>query len=152
MLRLVISLALLGTPALADAPIFVIDQTQLPFDLGPGAPANSPAKQSNSPSAAANSTANAANSSSAHANSPDNPANARRVIFSSDGEAVGYYVPNGSGTLNLFDLSGSRIAFRPRGTKSLFTNNGEWCGTVADNQGGGLAFGVTRSCGTRFFR
>lgn len=152
MLRLAFCLALFGAPALADAPIFVIDQSQLPFDLGPGAPANSPAKQSNSPSAAANSTANAANSSSAHANSPDNPANAKRVIFSGDGEAVGYYAPNGGGTLNLFDISGRRIAFRPRGTKSLFTNNGEWCGTVADNQGGGFAFGVTRRCGALFFR
>ena len=140
-----------AAPALADAPIFVIDQTRLPFDLGPGAPANSPARQANSPNAAANSAASAANSSASYANSPDNPANGRRVIFTGDGEVVGYYVENGAGTLNLFDRAGRRIAYRPRGTKSLFSASGQWCGTLAQSQGQGFAFGVTRSCGARFF-
>lgn len=131
--------------------MFVIDQTRLPFDLGPGAPGNATSRQSNSPNAAANSAASPANSSGSYANSPDNPANGSRLIFTGDGEVIGYYVPNGSGTVNLFDISGRRIAYRPRGTKSIFGSNGEWCGTVADAQGGGFAFGITRKCGERFF-
>lgn len=137
--------------ARADAPVFVIDQTQLPFDLSPGAPANSPARQGNLPTAAANSTANPANSSSIHANSPRNPANGKRVIFDGGGEIRGHYAPNGSGTLNLFDGAGRRVAYRPAGTKSLFSNRGEWCGTVATVQGGGLAFGIIPACAPLFF-
>lgn len=149
-MRLALILALLATPALADAPIFVLDQTQLPFDLGPGAPQNSPARQANSPNAAANSAASAANRSSAYANSPANPANEKRVIFTADGSVIGYYAPNGSGTLNLFDLDGQRVAYRPRGSKSLFSNDGRWCGTVADSDGGGFAIGIIRACAGLF--
>ncbi|AGT09415.1 hypothetical protein [Paracoccus aminophilus] len=133
-------------PVWADAPIFVLDQTQLPFDLGPGAPANSPARQGNSPSAAANSSASGANSSSAYANSPRNPENAKRVLFTREGDVVGYYAENGSGTLNLFTLGGKRALYRPKGTKSLFSSTGDWCGTVAAAEAGGFAFGVTRKC------
>ncbi len=155
-MRLVLALtllagpALVAGPALADAPLFVLDQTQLPFDLGPGAPQNAPSRQSNSPNAAANSAASAANRSSAYANSPANPANEKRVIFVSDGSVIGYYVPNGAGTLNLFDLAGKRVAYRPKGSKSLFSSDGRWCGTVADATGGGFAFGVTRDCARLF--
>ncbi len=136
-------------PALADAPVFVVDQSRLPFDLGPGAPANSPAAQKNSPSAAANSSASSANSSGSYANSPRNPANEKRVLFTGDGEVVGYYAENGSGTLNVFTLTGKRVFYRPSGTKSLFSNQGDWCGTVAASQGAGLAFGITRKCAGR---
>lgn len=135
---------------LADAPLFLIEQSSLPFDLGPGAPQNQPARQANSPNAAANSRANPGNSSSTYANAPHNPANAKRVIFLGDGTVVGYYVPNAAGTLNLFDRSGNRVAYRPRASKSLFSNNGRWCGTVAAAQGGGFAFGVLRSCASLF--
>ena len=144
------ALALIAGPALADAPIFLIDQTQLPFDLGPGAPQNAPSRQANSPNAAANSAASAANRSTSYANSPANPANEKRVIFTSDGSVVGYYAANGSGTLNLFDVSGKRVAYRPKGSKSLFSSDGRWCGTVADASGGGFAFGVIRDCGNLF--
>lgn len=137
-------------PALADAPLFVLDQTRLPFDLGPGAPQNQPSRQANSPHAAANSAASPANSASRYANSPRNPANEKRVIFTADGSVVGYYAPNGAGTLNLFDLGGKRVAYRPKGSKSLFSSDGRWCGTVADASGGGFAFGVTRDCAGLF--
>lgn len=142
--------ALSGTAAAADAPIFLIEQSGLPFDLGPGAPANAPARQSNSPNAAANSAANPANSGGAWPNSPQNPANEKRVIFTAEGTVVGYYAPNGSGTLNLFDLSGRRVAYRPAASKSLFANDGRWCGTVADAQGGGIAFAIIRACAGLF--
>ncbi|KGJ02431.1 hypothetical protein IT41_17510 [Paracoccus halophilus] len=145
-----LSLALLASPALADAPLFVLDQTQLPFDLGPGAPQNSPARQSNSPNAAANSAASAANRATTYANSPANPANEKRVIFTADGSVIGYYAPNGSGTLNLFDLNGRRVAYSPRGSKSVFSSDGRWCGTVAAADGGGIAFGVIRACAALF--
>lgn len=148
----VIGLCLHPLAGLADAPIFVLDQSQLPFDLGPGAPANSPAAQKNAPSAASNSTANAANSASNYANSPRNPANEKRVIFTGDGEVVGYYAENGSGALNIFSVNGQRVFYRPRGTKSLFSNTGDWCGTVAAAQGAGFAFGITRKCASRLFR
>lgn len=92
-MRLALILAMCAGPVWADAPLFLIEQSGLPFDLGPGAPHNSPARQANSPNAAANSSANAANSSSAYANSPQNPANEKRVIFTGDGEVVGYYAP-----------------------------------------------------------
>lgn len=149
-MRLALILALAATPVLADAPLFLIDQSSLPFDLGPGAPRNAPSRQSNSPHAAANSTASAANSSTSYGNSPDNPANSRRVIFTADGSVVGYYAPNGSGTINLFDIGGKRVAYKPKGSKSLFANDGRWCGTVADAEGGSFAFGIIRSCGSLF--
>ncbi|MFH5774406.1 hypothetical protein [Paracoccus broussonetiae] len=149
-MRLALILALAAAPALADAPLFFIEQSSLPFDLGPGAPRNAPSLQSNSPHAAGNTAASAANSSTSYGNSPDNPANEKRVIFTSDGSVVGYYAPNGSGTLNLFDLGGKRVAYRPRGSKSLFSSDGRWCGTVADAQGGDFAFGIIRSCGGLF--
>ena len=149
-MRLALVLTLIAGPALADAPLFLIDQTQLPFDLGPGAPQNAPSRQGNSPNAAANSAASAANRSSSYANSPSNPANEKRVIFIDDGSVVGYYAPNGSGTLNLFDLAGKRVAYRPKGSKSLFSSDGRWCGTVAAADGGGFAFGIIRNCAGLF--
>ena len=149
-MRLALVLTLIAGPAMADAPLFLIDQTQLPFDLGPGAPQNAPSRQGNSPNAAANSAASAANRSSSYANSPSNPANEKRVIFIDDGSVVGYYAPNGSGTLNLFDLNGKRVAYRPKGSKSLFSSDGRWCGTVAAADGGGFAFGIIRSCENLF--
>ncbi|MTH78888.1 hypothetical protein [Paracoccus aestuariivivens] len=149
-MRLALILALCAGPALADAPLFLLDQSSLPFDLGPGAPQNSPARQSNSPNSAANSSANSANASSSYANSPQNPANEKRVIFTGDGDVVGYYAPSSQGTLNLFDINGKRVAYRPRGSKSLFSSQGKWCGTVAGSQGGGFAFGIIRSCSNLF--
>lgn len=144
------ALSLAAMPALADAPLFVLDQSQIPFDLGPGAPQNAPSRQSNSPNAAANSAASPANRSSAYGNSPSNPANEKRVIFTADGVVIGYYAQSDAGTLNLFDLAGKRVAYRPRGSKSLFSSDGRWCGTVAAADGGGFAFGVTRSCAGLF--
>lgn len=149
-MRHLLALCLLACPAAADAPIFVIDQTQLPFDLGPGAPANAPSRTANSPNAAANSAASPANSGSIFANSPRNPANEKRLIFTAEGDVLGYYAPSNSGTLNLFDVNGKRVAYRPRGSKSLFSNDGRWCGTVANNQGGGLAFGIIQGCAGLF--
>lgn len=146
------ALVCLAPPALADAPLFAIDRTQLPFDLGPGAPGNSPARVTNLPSVAANSQANPANSSATRANSPRNPANEKRVIFDAGGQVLGYYVPNAGGTLNLFDRGGGRVAYRPRGTQSLFGNDGRWCGTVVATQDGGMAFGVTPECERAFRR
>lgn len=147
---LTISCVAAATALQADAPLFVIRQGDLPFDLGPGAPQNQPARPSNSPHAAANSAANAANRSTTYANSPTNPANERRVIYTARGEVVGYYAANGAGVLNLFDLGGRRVAYRPRGSKSLFSADGRWCGTVAAAQGGGFAFGMTAECARRF--
>lgn len=143
-------LLLSAGPALADAPLFLIQQSSLPFDLGPGAPQNQPARQANSPNAAANSRANPGNSSSTYANAPHNPANGKRVIFLGDGTVVGYYAPSPAGTLNLFDRQGRRVAYRPRGSKSLFSDDGRWCGTVAAAQGGGFAFGILRDCASLF--
>lgn len=139
--------------ALADAPLFVLDPAQLPFDLGPGAPRNAPARTDNLPSAPANSAAAPGNGSGVRANAPDNPANGPdggRAIVLGDGEVVGYYTQNGA-TLNLFDRRGRRIAYRPGrgGSRSLFSGSGQWCGTVADT-GAGVAFGMTMACARRF--
>ena len=62
-------------------------------------------------------------------------------------------VTRNGGTLNLFDRQGRRVAYRPGGghTRSLFSPDGRWCGTVADT-GGGMAFGLTQACAGRFFR
>lgn len=134
----------------ADAPMILLDPGQLPFDLGPGHPANSPARQSNSPHAAWNSASNTANSSAARENRPSNPDNEQRLIITADGSVMGYYATNAGGVLNLFDTQGRRVAYRPaRGTRSLFTTSGQWCGTV-DGSGGGMILGVTRSCAGRF--
>ena len=153
MIRAVALALMLPGVALADAALFLVDPSQMPFDLGPAAPANQPARQSNSPTAAGNSSGAPGNGSGIHANSPSNPANGPdggRAIFA-DGEAVGYYAMNG-GTLNLFTSSGRRVAYRPaRGTKSLFGTDGRWCGTVAST-GQGFALGLTRQCLDRFFQ
>ncbi|MCF3973568.1 hypothetical protein [Paracoccus salsus] len=139
-----------GAPAAADAPLIILDQTQLPFDLGPGHPDNSPARQSNSPNAPWNSAGNTANARSTWQNRPANPDNENRLIMTADGNVLGYYATNAGGVLNLFDLNGRRVAYRPaRGTRSLFTTAGQWCGTV---DGGARAFvlAVTKSCARRF--
>ncbi|PZO64986.1 MAG: hypothetical protein DI498_10185 [Paracoccus denitrificans] len=137
--------------AWADAGIFVVDPASMPFDLGPGAPQNQASRRSNLPSAPGNSSAMPGNSSRTRANAPDNPLNApdggRAIVL--EGLVVGYYTQN-SGTLNLFSPAGTRLAYRPKGTKSLFTAQGAWCGTVAATSGGGFAFGMTESCARRF--
>lgn len=139
-----------ATVAAADAPLIILDRAQLPFDLGPGHPANSPARTSNSPNSAWNSASNSANSSAAWENRPSNPENEKRLIFTADGSVLGYYATNAGGVMNLFDVNGKRIAYRPaRGTLSLFTTSGEWCGTVDRNRGG-MVLAVTRSCAARF--
>lgn len=145
-------LALAALPARADSPLIILDQTQLPFDLGPGHPANNPAKASNAPNAPWNSAGNTANSSAAWENRPSNPANEQRLIITGDGGVLGYYARNAGGVLNLFDVNGRRIAYRPaRGTRSLFTTSGQWCGTV---DGGRETFvlAMTRTCAARFGR
>lgn len=152
-LALLLPGAILPGVAVADAPLFIVDPSQMPFDLGPGAPANQPSRMSNSPSAAGNSSGAPGNGSGIRSNAPDNPANGPdggRAIWA-DGEPVGYYTTNG-GTLNLFTSSGRRVAYRPaRGTKSLFATDGRWCGTVAETSGG-VAFGMTRRCLEKFFQ
>ena len=155
MRRAVVIIALLlgsGFAARADAPLIVLDQTRLPFDLGPGHPANNPASPANSPNAAWNSSGNTANAATAWQNRPSNPDNEQRLIITADGGVLGYYATNSGGVLNLFDVNGRRIAYRPaRGTKSLFTVTGQWCGTV---DGGTRSFvlAVTPDCAARFGR
>ena len=150
---LIIALSLgSGFAARADAPLIVLDQTRLPFDLGPGHPANNPASPANSPNAAWNSSGNTANAATAWQNRPSNPDNEQRLIITADGGVLGYYATNSGGVLNLFDVNGRRIAYRPaRGTKSLFTVTGQWCGTV---DGGMRSFvlAVTPDCAARFGR
>lgn len=146
--------AALGFPAGADAPMFIVEASKMPFDLGPGAPANQPSRRQNLPSAPGNSSRAPGNGSGIRANAPDNPANGPeggRAIWAGD-EPVGYYTTNG-GTLNLFDARGRRVAYRPGGghTRSLFSPDGRWCGTVAET-GGGIAFGMTQDCAGQFFR
>jgi opacity protein-like surface antigen len=147
-----IAAVIAATLARADAPLIILDQTQLPFDLGPGAPANSPARSSNAPHSTWNSASHPANASSTWENRPSNPANESRLIITADGGVLGYYSTNAGGVLNLFDVNGNRIAYRPaRGTKSLFTTTGEWCGTV-DNGPAGFVLAVTPGCAGRFRR
>ena len=103
--------------------------------------------------AAWNSAANTANAPTAPGNRPTDRVNEGRVIFTSDGSVVGYYAPNAVGVLNLFDTQGRRIAYRPaRGTKSLFTVQGTWCGTVDGLRDGGLVLAVTADCARQFMR
>ena len=148
-----LALSLMTGQVLADAPLIVIEQSQIPFDLGPAHPANKPSRMSNSPNSAWNSAANSANSGSAYENRPSNPANSERLIITGDGGVMGYYSTNAGGVLNLFDVNGRRVAYRPaRGTRSLFSTNGEWCGTVDGVRGGGFWLGVTGSCAARYNR
>ena len=153
MIRLLFILGLLAAPALADAPLVVLDRTQLPFDVGPGNPANSPSRPGNAPHAAWNSSGNTANSSSAWENRPSNPANEKRLIFTAQGDVLGYYARNAGGVLNLFDVNGRRVAYRPaRGTQSLFTTAGTWCGTVDNLRDGSFVLAVTPECVREFRR
>lgn len=143
---------LAAAAAHADAPLIVLDQTRLPFDLGPGHSANNPANPANSPNAAWSSSGNTANSGTAWANRPSNPDNEGRLIITADGGVLGYYATNPGGVLNLFDVNGRRIAFRPaRGTRSLFTVTGQWCGTV-DGGRADFVLAVTPACAARFGR
>ncbi|WP_410217945.1 hypothetical protein [Paracoccus sp. (in: a-proteobacteria)] len=149
----VLALMTVAAPSLADAPLVVLDRTQLPFDLGPGHPANSPSRAGNQPNAAWSSGGNTANSSAARENQPSNPANEQRLIFTAGGDVLGYYAPNAGGVLNLFDVNGRRIAYRPaRGTKSLFTTQGSWCGTVDGLRDGSFVLAVTPECAALFSR
>lgn len=153
-MRLAFALALLlaAVPARADAPLIVLDQTRLPFDLGPGHPANNPASPANSPNASWNSSGNTANAGTAWQNRPGNPDNGQRLIITADGGVLGYYATNPGGVLNLFDVNGRRIAYRPaRGTRSLFTVTGQWCGTV-DGGRADFVLAVTPACAARFGR
>lgn len=149
---LALALTLAVTAAQADAPLIVLDQTRLPFDLGPGHPANNPASPANSPNAAWNSSGNTANVDTAWANRPGNPDNEQRLIITVDGGVLGYYATNPGGVLNLFDVNGRRIAYRPaQGTHSLFTVTGQWCGTV-DGGRNDFVLAVTPACAARFGR
>lgn len=153
-MRLALALALLlaAPAAREDAPLIVLDQTRLPFDLGPGHPLNNPASPANSPHAAWNSSGNTANSGTAWANRPGNPDNAERLLITADGGVLGYYATNPGGVLNLFDVNGRRIAYRPAGgTRSLFTVTGQWCGTV-DGGRSNFVLAVTPACAARFGR
>ena len=153
MFRLISILCCLAAPALADAPLIVLDRTQLPFDVGPGNPANSPSRPGNAPHSAWNSAGNTANSSAAWENRPTNPANEKRLIFTAQGDVLGYYAPNAGGVLNLFDINGRRVAYRPaRGTQSLFTTQGAWCGTVDGLRDGSFVLAVTPECVRQFGR
>ena len=114
-LSAVIALVLAASTARADAPLIVLDQTRLPFDLGPGHPSNNPASPANSPNAAGNSSGNPANAGSTWQNRPSNPDNEGRLIITADGGVLGYYAPNAGGVLNLFDVTGRRIAYRLAG-------------------------------------
>ena len=149
---LVLALSMAAAVAHADAPLIVLDQTRLPFDLGPGHPANNPASPANSPNAAWNSSGNTANAATAWQNRPSNPDNEQRLIITADGGVLGYYATNPGGVLNLFDVNGRRIAYRPaRGTRSLFTVTGQWCGTV-DGGTRDFVLAVTPDCAARFGR
>lgn len=153
MFRLISTLCCLAAPALADAPLIVLDRTQLPFDVGPGNPANSPSRPGNAPHSAWNSAGNTANSSAAWENRPTNPANEKRLIFTAQGDVLGYYARNAGGVLNLFDINGRRVAYRPaRGTQSLFTTQGAWCGTVDGLRDGSFVLAVTPECVRQFGR
>lgn len=138
------------TPALADAPIFIVDPSTLPFDLSPAHPDNSRANFANSPYNAANSASDLRNTSRLRDTAPTGPKAEHNLIYTTDGTVVGYYMRNGR-TLNLFDGYGRRVAYRPANpaTKSIFGTNGEWCGTVADTNGG-FALGLTKACAARF--
>ena len=84
-----LALVLAAAAAQADAPLIVLDQTRLPFDLGPGHPANNPASPANSPHAAWNSSGNPANAASTWQNRPSNPDNETRLIITADGGVRG---------------------------------------------------------------
>lgn len=143
-----VPLFLCSVPALGDAPLIIVNQTQLPFDLGPG----HPAKPASAPDATWNSAGNTANSSDVWENRSVNPANEKRLITTADGGVPGYYATNAGGVLNLFDVNRKRVAYRSaKGTKSLFTTGGAWCGTVDDGRGS-LVLAVTRSCAGMFSR
>lgn len=149
------ALAFAPLPAAGESVLFVVDPSQLPFDLGPGSRQNAPANVANSPSQYGNSAGNHTNSASARANAPGNPVNmpgGAQAIYTGDGGYAGYATQAG-GALNLFDPAGRRVAYSPAGghTKSLFSTAGEWCGTVAQAQGGSYAFGMTLTCAQRFF-
>ena len=147
-----VALFLAAAMAQADAPLIVLDQTRLPFDLGPGHPANNPASPANSPNAAWNSSGNTANAGTTWQNRPGNPDNEGRLIITADGNVLGYYAANPGGVLNLFDVNGRRIAYRPAsGTRSLFTVTGQWCGTV-DGGRADFVLAVTPACAARFSR
>ena len=147
-----IALVLAASAAGADAPLIVLDQTRLPFDLGPGHPSNNPASPANSPNAAWNSSGNPANAATTWQNRPSNPDNEGRLIITADGGVLGYYARNPGGVLNLFDVNGRRVAYRPAtGTRSLFTVTGQWCGTV-DGGRANFVLAVTPACAARFGR
>lgn len=141
----------IGTTALADIRVIIINSTAVPHALGPSNYDNSPSNYENSASNYENSVSNYDNSPSNYDNSSSNYANSSRSVIGPSGEAVGHYALSSKGVLNFYSGSG-RIAYMPGGghTQSVFASSGNvWCGSVVENDGE-LVLAMTQSCYMRF--
>ena len=146
--------AFLANPSFADLNVIVIDEGSLPYELSPSRYENSPSKYENSSSKYENSSSKYENSESRYENSSlkyDNGPSGNRRLITTENEFLGYYVFADSGVLNFFNTAGKRISYRPSNpdTKSVFTVDGDWCGSIGKNQGA-LVLGITENCLLQF--
>lgn len=138
--------------ALADLPIFLVNESHLPYEYSPSNYDNSPSNYDNSISNYDNSASNYDNSASNYNNSPSNYENSisgnHRLIYSLNGSRkyAGYYVIADNGTTNFFSPSGNRVFYTPKGGRGVYGgNNGIFCGAlvVMNNQ---YSLALTENC------
>jgi len=138
--RFVVSVAacVAAGSALADLPVFQIDESSLPYNLSPSNYDNSPSNYGNSISNYDNSPSNYDNSESNYSNSASNYENSRngsrRLIFKDGGSLKfsGYYVSASNGVTNFFSPSGKRMFYNPKKGRGIFGGrDGTFCGVLA---------------------
>ena len=150
----VIFCALVPTTSWADLRMVVIDEDQLPYELGPSRYENSPTNYDNSPTNYDNSATNYDNSPTNYDNSAsnyDNGESSGRTLRGDRGERLGYYVLSEEGVINFYTGSPARrVAFLPSDghTQSAFSEGG-WCG-VLGNIDGETVLALSQTCFYRF--
>jgi hypothetical protein len=137
-------------PVFAQTRLIIIDQSALPYDLGPTKFENSPTRYENSSTNYDNSSTNYDNSPTKYENSASNyeNSNGKNRLITQAGQQVGYTVYSPTGVLNIFTKSGRRFGYVPKGnqTVSIFQSDGSnWCGSLGISQGV-FVMGLTRNC------
>ena len=137
-----VALALASGFAMADLPILVVEQSQLPYGFSPSNYDNSESNYDNSISNYDNSGSNYDNSESNYDNSSSNydnsPSGTHRLIYSVAGTPryAGYYVTSSEGVTNFFSPTGARMFYNPKSGSGVFSaRDGSFCGVLAESQG-----------------
>ena len=129
--------SLVSGVARADLPVALIEESRLPYDLGPSNYDNSSSNYDNSISNYDNSPSNYENSESNYNNTSSNYENSRngkrRLVYMERGtpKFAGYYIVASNGVTNFFSPSGKRMFYNPKKGQSVFGGtDGTFCGVL----------------------